>query len=287
MCNVRSRRAPCFGSCCNTVVTSHMDIYTLQWPWQHGAQTTNNSKCALMCQCVCQQKDVYIEEGPLTAYRSPKGNIQSALICQQARPSFIVLYVTERPYWWLSKSRQWHTQMLMTSNLPIQHIQWFDDHNFFVRAPHRDFHTNNIPTVCSHLSPALHWEWRMSQGLQAWRLDKPLYMSREWGSKLYLHNAHPHIPDGKRWVVWVPRNCKWNSLSNGRANYQVRRCSHYKWLPFSNEQYSDLPAPGNMREVMLQVRVGAKVGVKIGRNQESVASNSYKGVEDLWLGSTW
>ena len=38
-----------------------------------------------------------------------------------------------------------------------------------------------------------------------------------------------------------------------------------------------------MREVSLQVRVGTKAGVKIGRNQECVAANSYKGVKDFRL----
>jgi hypothetical protein len=84
-----------------------------------------------------------------------------------------------------------------------------------------------------------------------------------------------------------PKNCEQNSLCDCRANYQVRRRPPYKRLPFSNKQYSDLPMPGNMREVSLQVRVGTKAGVKIGRNQESVAANSYEGVKDLWLRGIW
>jgi len=56
----------------------------------------------------------------------------------------------------------------------------------------------------------------------------------------------------------------------------------YKWLPLSNKQDSDLSTPGKMGEITLQVGVGGKTSVEIGRNQEIVTVSLYDGVEDLW-----
>jgi len=61
----------------------------------------------------------------------------------------------------------------------------------------------------------------------------------------------------------------------------------YKWLPLSNKQDGDLSTPGEMGEITLQVGVGGKTSVEIGRIQESVATvNLYDNVKDLWLGSS-
>lgn len=78
-----------------------------------------------------------------------------------------------------------------------------------------------------------------------------------------------------------------NSLSDSESNYRVRWSSPDKWLPFPYKQHSNLAAPGDIREVTLQVRVWVKAGVEIGRNKECVAGNSYESVEYLWLRSTW
>jgi len=66
----------------------------------------------------------------------------------------------------------------------------------------------------------------------------------------------------------------------------VWRGSAHKWLPFSDEEYSNLPAPRDMREIALQIWVGAKAGVEIGHNQERVTGDSYEGVKNLWRGGT-
>ncbi len=81
-------------------------------------------------------------------------------------------------------------------------------------------------------------------------------------------------------------NNKQNTLRDSGANYRVRRSSPHKWLPFPYKQHSNLPAPGDIREVTLQVGVGAKAGVEICRDQEGVASDSYESIEYLWLRGT-
>lgn len=44
--------------------------------------------------------------------------------------------------------------------------------------------------------------------------------------------------------------------------------------------------PGDVREVTFQIGVEVKARVKIGRDQESVASNSYKGIKYFCLRGT-
>ncbi|KAH9030046.1 hypothetical protein EDB85DRAFT_1891778 [Lactarius pseudohatsudake] len=97
--------------------------------------------------------------------------------------------------------------------------------------------------------------------------DKPLHICWKRGSELY-------------------ENSKQNTLRDSGANYRVRRSSPYKRLPFPYKQHSNLPAPGDMREITLQVGVGTKAGVEICRDQEGVASDSYKSIEYLWLRGT-
>jgi hypothetical protein len=80
-----------------------------------------------------------------------------------------------------------------------------------------------------------------------------------------------------------PKKVTNGSLSNSRANYGVRWCSLHIRLPFPNKQYSDLPAPGDMGEVPLQIGIDTKAHVKIGRDQEAVVINSHEGIEYLWL----
>lgn len=81
-------------------------------------------------------------------------------------------------------------------------------------------------------------------------------------------------------------NSKQNTLHDSGMNYRVRRSSPYKRLPFPYKQHSNLPAPGDIREITLQVGVGTKAGVEICRDQEGVASNSYKSIEYLWSRGT-
>lgn len=77
-----------------------------------------------------------------------------------------------------------------------------------------------------------------------------------------------------------------NSLGDSETNYRVRWSLPDKCLPFPYKQHSNLPAPGDIREVTFQVRVGVKAGVEICRDKESVAGNSYESVKYLWLRGT-
>jgi hypothetical protein len=79
---------------------------------------------------------------------------------------------------------------------------------------------------------------------------------------------------------------KQNSLSDSTTDYRVRWGASYKCLPFPYKQHGNLPAPGDVREIAFQVGVGAKAYIEIGRDQESVASDSYEGIAYLWLRGT-
>jgi len=80
-----------------------------------------------------------------------------------------------------------------------------------------------------------------------------------------------------------PKKVTNSSLSDSRANYRVRWGSLHISLPFPNKQYSNLPTPGDMGEVPLQIGVETKAGIKIGRDQEGVVIDLHEGIEYLWL----
>jgi len=83
-----------------------------------------------------------------------------------------------------------------------------------------------------------------------------------------------------------PKKVTNGSLSDSGANHRVRWGSLHIRLPFPNKQYSDLPAPGDMGEVPLQIGIETKAHVEIGRDQEGVVIDSHEGIEYLRLRGT-
>ena len=72
-------------------------------------------------------------------------------------------------------------------------------------------------------------------------------------------------------------------LGDSGANHRVRWGSFHIRLPFPNKEYGNLPTPGDMWKVLLQIGVETKAGVEIGSDQEGVVIDSYEGIEYLRL----